>query len=100
MTNRTLTEQPVVQLVLVRIREFVREPEAVFWTVLFPILLTCSLGLAFRNQPEAILKVAATPPIAATLRAEHGLDVVELTPEAARGALQTGKVALTAETGD
>ena len=35
------------QLVLARVREFIREPEAVFWAVFFPILLTTALGIAF-----------------------------------------------------
>ena len=39
-----------VQLTLLRFREFVREPEALFWTLLFPVILTTGLGVAFRNQ--------------------------------------------------
>ena len=41
-------DHPLVQLTLVRVREFVREPEAVFWAIFFPILLTAGLGVAFR----------------------------------------------------
>jgi hypothetical protein len=33
----TWANQALVQLTLVRIREFIREPEALFWTLLFPI---------------------------------------------------------------
>src|SRR5262245_1333181 len=91
---------PLKELTLVRIREFLREPEAVFWTVLFPILITTGLGFAFRSRPEAVLKVAAAPPIAATLRAEPGLDVRELPADEAREALRRGQVALAAEPGD
>ena len=36
---------------LARLREFYREPEAVFWVYGFPILLVVGLGIAFRNQP-------------------------------------------------
>jgi ABC-2 type transport system permease protein len=95
-----LENRPLVQLTLVRVREFVREPEAVFWAVLFPILITAGLGLAFRSRPEAVLKVAAAPQVAETLRAEPGLDVRELAPEAARDALRAGQVALAAEPGE
>ena len=42
---------PLGQLVLARLREFYREPEAVFWVYGFPILLTVALGIAFRNKP-------------------------------------------------
>ena len=41
----------LAQLVLVRVREFTREPEAVFWAVFFPILLSTGLGLAFSGRP-------------------------------------------------
>jgi ABC-2 type transport system permease protein len=39
------------QLIRVRFREFFREPEAVFWVYVFPILLATGLGIAFRAQP-------------------------------------------------
>jgi ABC-2 type transport system permease protein len=40
----------MAQLTLVRFREFIREPEAVFWTFVFPILLAAGLGIAFRQR--------------------------------------------------
>ncbi|MBI1916448.1 MAG: ABC transporter permease [Planctomycetes bacterium] len=42
---------PLGQLVLARLREFWREPEAVFWVYGFPVLMTVVLGIAFRNKP-------------------------------------------------
>lgn len=43
------------QLFLVRVRIFLREPEAVFWTFGFPVLIAVALGIAFRNrEPEKI----------------------------------------------
>jgi ABC-type multidrug transport system permease subunit len=42
---------PIVSLVLARLREFLREPEAVFWVYIFPIVLVVALGAAFRNRP-------------------------------------------------
>src|SRR5574338_683035 len=38
-------------LILTRFREFFREPEAVFWVYVFPILLATGLGIAFRSRP-------------------------------------------------
>ena len=38
---------PLLQLTLGRLREFLREPEALFWVFAFPILLALALGLAF-----------------------------------------------------
>jgi ABC-2 type transport system permease protein len=40
-------------LCFVRFREFHRESEVVFWSFVFPILLSVCLGLAFRNRPPA-----------------------------------------------
>jgi ABC-type multidrug transport system permease subunit len=42
---------PLAQLVLARLREFSREPEAIFWVYGFPILMVVALGIAFRNKP-------------------------------------------------
>lgn len=93
-------DSPLGQLTLVRVREFTREPEAVFWAVFFPILLTVGLGLAFRDRPDPVLKIAATPGIAATLKTETGLDVRELPEDQARTALRNGEIALVAATGE
>ncbi len=42
---------PLGQLVLARVREFYREPEAVFWVYGFPVLMVILLGIAFQNKP-------------------------------------------------
>jgi ABC-type polysaccharide/polyol phosphate export permease len=91
---------PLVQLTLVRIREFTREPEAVFWAIFFPILLTAGLGVAFRSRPvDALTIVTSDAAIAQSLRQEPGLDVQHLDDEAARAELRTGKAALLAAPG-
>jgi ABC-type multidrug transport system permease subunit len=38
---------PLIELSLARLREFVREPEAVFWSFVFPILMSVTMALAF-----------------------------------------------------
>ena len=48
---------PLRELVLTRLRTFYREPEAIFWTFGFPVLLTIALGIAFRNKPQEIIHV-------------------------------------------
>src|SRR5713101_1921491 len=41
------------QLILSRLREFYREPEAVFWVYGFPLILAIGLGIAFSGgKPE------------------------------------------------
>lgn len=95
-----LRAYPLVQLTLVRIREFTREPEAVFWAVFFPILLAAGLGVAFRGGPGEVLMVAtAESELAASLRSEPGLDVIDMNRAQAVEALRTGRVALVVERG-
>src|SRR5260221_6438295 len=49
--------RPLGQLILARLREFYREPEAVFWVYGFPILMVVLLGIAFRNKPVEQVRV-------------------------------------------
>ena len=93
-------ERPLAQLTLIRYREFLREPEAVFWVFVFPILLATGLGVAFRNRPPETVKVgvvASAPGAAAAmaaLKADKALDPVMLDDSAAARELSTGAVAL------
>ena len=97
---RRWSDRPLVQLTLVRAREFLREPEALFWTFLFPVLMTTGLGIAFRSKPEGAAKVAvlaagpAARQIAARFAGNRQVDVQILDDSAAARALRTGKVAL------
>jgi ABC-2 type transport system permease protein len=92
---------PLLQLTLMRFREFVREPDHLFWVLAFPILLAAGLGLAFRNRPPEILKVVTVnAELARSLRHEKLLDVEELSPREAEAALRLGKAALLVEPGD
>ena len=96
----SFADHPLVQLTQVRFLEFVREPEALFWVFVFPILLAAGLVIAFRNRPADVLRIAAvTPELAQSLRQEKLLEVQQLDPQAAQEALRTGKVALLAVPG-
>src|SRR3984885_8798228 len=49
--------RPLRQMVLARLREFYREPEAIFWVYGFPLILAIGLGIAFASktpQPPAV----------------------------------------------
>jgi len=45
-------------LLAARVREFGREPAAIFWVYVFPLILVVALGAAFRNQPVGGFAVA------------------------------------------
>jgi ABC-2 type transport system permease protein len=91
---------PLLQLTLVRFREFYREPEAVFWVFIFPILLTAGLGLAFRTRaPErAVIAVVQSGTdadhLVNALGEDSSLTVLGLSEAAAAESLRVGKVAL------
>jgi ABC-2 type transport system permease protein len=97
---RRFPSASLVELASVRFKEFIREPEAIFWTFAFPIILAIGLGIAFRNRPAEIVHVAVIGPspaatrVAAALRADSGLAVEELSADSGRVALRTGRVAL------
>ena len=96
----SLADHPLVQLTLVRFLEFTREPEALFWVFVFPLLLAAGLGIAFRNRPAEVLRIAVVAPeLAQSLRQEKLLDVQQMDAAAAQEALRTGKVALLAAPG-
>ena len=83
------------ELTLVRFREFFREPEALFWVFLFPVLLAAGLGIAFRNRPAEVLTVGVTgTELAKSLRQEKLLNIEEYSQENGAVALRTGKIAL------
>jgi len=48
---------PLKELLLCRIRAFYREPDAVFWTYGFPLILIVGLGIAFRTKPPERIRV-------------------------------------------
>ena len=94
-----MTRHPLYQLVLSRTREFYREPEAVFWVYVVPVLLALGLGVAFRNRPvERILIDVERGPGAAAVVAALERDtkfVVRVEDrDSARLRLRTGKTAL------
>ncbi|MGO9095336.1 MAG: ABC transporter permease [Bryobacteraceae bacterium] len=90
-------ESSLVQLTLVRFREFWREREAVFWTFVFPVLLAAGLGIAFRNRAPEVLKIgAAEPRLAGTLGQSKSLNVKLLHRAEGERALRTGAIVLLA----
>ncbi len=96
---------PLLQLTRARLLEFVREPEAIFWVFVFPVLMALGLGIAFRNRPTESLAVAVQEgrgavELAASLDSFPDLRARVLESEEARNELRTGKVALVVIPGD
>ena len=89
---------PLWQLTLVRFREFLREPEALFWVFGFPLLLAAGLGLAFRNTPAEVLSIGVVGTDHAAFEHAPSLAVDPFaTLEEGLRALREGRIALLVE---
>src|SRR2546428_10761323 len=95
-----MRDHPLGQLTLARMREFYREPEAIFWVFGFPIVLAFALGIAFRSRGPGELRVAVlrgpgdSALAVALRRGARGLAGTVLDSGEARLALPTGRGAL------
>jgi ABC-2 type transport system permease protein len=56
--NRIVRFEQLWQLIAALFREIIREPGVLFWGILFPILMSLGLGLAFTRKTDVIRKVA------------------------------------------
>lgn len=67
--DRGGAHHPLVELTLARLREFVREPEALFWTFIFPIIMSVVMAMAFPSRGAQPVPVGiAEGPGAETIR--------------------------------
>lgn len=90
-------ESSLFQLTLVRFLLLTREPEAIFWIFIFPILLAVGLGIAFRNRPADVLQVGATTTqLTQALAADKGLSTIAMDELRGTQALATGRIVLLA----
>src|SRR5580704_7217135 len=91
--------RPLLALSAARIKQFLREPGALFWTFGFPLLITVALGTAFRNQGPtkshvAVLAGPGSELAAAALAGDRGLEPAIVDPDRAARQLGTGEVVL------
>ena len=96
------TLHPLIELTTLRVKEFVREKEAVFWVFVFPVLMTFALGIAFRNTApdktfvaiEADANNPRVSELANVLANSSEMQASVLSPDEAQKALRSGKVAI------
>ncbi len=89
---------PLAELTRVRMLEFLREPEAVFWVFVFPVLLALALGIAFRDSGATSYRVGVTDPaIADRLAGAPTLSVAAMERSAALEALGRGRLDIVVE---
>ncbi len=59
-------------LLTARLKEIWREPQAIFWVYVFPLIVALSLGIAFRNKPLEAISIA----IVSSSRADEILSTI------------------------
>ena len=85
------------ELTLSRTREFLREPEAVFWVFGFPVIMTLALGIAFRSRTDDPVRVAVeagegAAALRASLQSAGGFIVSDVPDAGVERALRDGLV--------
>ena len=94
----------LAELTKMRWREFVREPEALFWVFAFPIVMTCALGIAFRAQapqpvPIGVQSGEGAADLVRMLAGQGQVSAREVAPGEVERALRNGTVHLIVEPG-
>src|SRR5262245_25829883 len=94
-------KSPLMQLFVARLREFYREPEAIFWVYGFTLILAIGPGFAFRDSKPEPAPVDIVKGTDDQLLLEK-LDKAGLKPEVhdadeCRARLQSGKTVLFVE---
>jgi ABC-type multidrug transport system permease subunit len=95
--DRGGARHPIVELTLARLREFVREPEALFWAFVFPIVMSLALAVAFPSGANRPVLVGLAPgeasaPLRQALGSADGITLREVPAGGELRALREGEV--------
>ena len=95
--NRGGASHPLVELTLARLREIFREPEALFWAFVFPILMSVAMAMAFPSAgnapvPVGVRQGTGDEALRATLAASKAIAPRIVTAEDEPRALRDGEV--------
>jgi ABC-2 type transport system permease protein len=97
MPDRWSDRVALAQLTLSKLREYTREPEALFWTFVFPVLMALALGIAFRTERAGPIRVgveaeSGSARLVAALEHATGFTVRVLPDDSSERALRDGEV--------
>ncbi len=53
-----ISNNQLFQLILANLKELIREPGVIFWGIVFPILISLGLGVAFTEKKDVITRIA------------------------------------------
>lgn len=94
-----MPRHPLIELTLTRLREFVREPEALFWAFVFPVVMSVAMAVAFPNRGTTPVVVGVsgagdTASARHALTAVPGITVKDIAREDEEQAIREGQVDL------
>lgn len=97
--DRGGSSHPLVELSMTRLREFAREPEAVFWAFIFPILMSVTMAIAFprgggRGAIVGVESGTSAAAVREALSKAPGITVRDLEPGDDGRALRQGEIHL------
>ena len=95
--DRGGAHHPVIELTLTRVREFVREPEALFWTFVFPIVMSLVMAMAFPSRggqpvPVGVAAGSGAESVRQALSAAPEITLKDIPPGGEQRALREGEV--------
>ena len=93
-----MSSHAVVEITKARMREFYREPGALFWVFVFPVLMAVVLGTAFGQRPiaepiVAVVDDSESPWLVAALE-KYPIQIERLSQNDAHLALKKGRIDL------
>src|SRR6187200_209311 len=94
----------LVELTRARLLEVSREPEALFWMFVFPVLMALALGVAFPSRTTdtvaaAVLEAPGTDAVVAALSRVPGIEVRRVAPADLDRVLRRATVQIVVEPG-
>lgn len=81
-----ITNHQLYRLIAAHLKEIVREPEVLFWGIVFPILMAWGLGIAFSNKQDMTREIALVRHTQTSETAKSKLlDILEHHPAGKKG---------------
>jgi ABC-2 type transport system permease protein len=102
---RRVTHHPLVELTLARVRESLREPEALFWMFGYPVVMSLALALAFPSGDARPVLVGVPAgdggaAVKRALEASTGVKLIDVPPGAGQRLLREGEIHVLVEPTD
>ena len=60
--NKLIRREQLFHLISAHFKELIREPEVLFWGIIFPMLMSLGLGIAFTKKADIVRNVALIDP--------------------------------------